>query len=167
MPCPIGFTPPNYSESMQWLARADHLLKTSWCSWGCMVDFHHKTTHQLLVARLPLNPKVPLWVSLTVNSFEFLPCDNTPQVECFMHFAILVYTTRKHSTLTVWATEVSNLIWSPHFRSSASINYKSISFVIGVPTSMLLFYQYSGHSILSIIIIEIFFLFLCLTNHTI
>ncbi len=84
-----------------------------------------------------------------------------------MHFAILVYTTSKHSTLTVWATEVSNLIWSPHFRSSASIYYKSTSFVIGVPTSMLLFYQYSGHSILSIIIIEIFFLFLCLTNHTI
>lgn len=57
----------------------------------------------------------------------------------------------------MWATEVSNLIWSPHFRSSASINYKSTSFVIGVPTSMLLFYQYSGHSVLSIIIIENFF----------
>ena len=56
--------------------------KKSPCMWGCMVDFHHKTTHQLLVARFLLNPKVPLWVSLTVNSFEFLPCDSTPQVEC-------------------------------------------------------------------------------------
>lgn len=67
----------------------------------------------------------------------------------------------------MWATEVSNLICSPHFRSSASRNYKDTSFVIGVPTRILLFYQSSGHSISSIILQETIFLFLCLTNHTI
>jgi hypothetical protein len=122
---------------------------------------------QLPVTRFLLNPNIPLWVSLTVNSFEFMPCDSTPQVECLCILLIGTALVQKHSTLTVWATEVSNLICSPHFRSSVYRNYKSTSFVIGVPTCMLLFYQYSGHSVHSIILLEIIFLFLCLTNHTI
>lgn len=59
------------------------LAETSEYTWGCMMGFHHKTTHQLLVARFLLNPNTPPLFSLAVNSFEFLPCDNTPQVECF------------------------------------------------------------------------------------
>lgn len=73
----------------------------------------------------------------------------------------------KSSSLTVWATEVSNLIWSPHFRSSASRYFKGISFGFGVPTSMLLFYQFSGHSMPSKILQEKSFLFGCLINQTI
>lgn len=48
-----------------------------------MVGFHHKTIHQPPVARFLLNPNVPPLFSLAVNSFEFLPCDGTPQAECF------------------------------------------------------------------------------------
>lgn len=73
----------------------------------------------------------------------------------------------KCSSLTVWATKVSNLICSPHFRSSASSNFKGISFVFGVPTSMLLFYQFSGHSTPSKILQENGFSFGCLMNYTI
>lgn len=73
----------------------------------------------------------------------------------------------KCSSLTVWATKVSNLICSPHFRSSASSNFKGISFVFGVPTSMLLFYQFSGHSTPSKILQENGFSFGCLINYTI
>ena len=46
------------------------------------MDFHHKTIYQPPVARFLLNPNVPPLFSLAVNSFEFLPCDGTPQVEC-------------------------------------------------------------------------------------
>lgn len=49
----------------------------------------------------------------------------------------------------MWATEVSNLICSPHFRSSVSRKRKKIAFAFDVPTRMLLFYQSSGHSIFS------------------
>ena len=66
-----------------------------------------------------------------------------------------------HSSLTVWATEVSNLICSPHFRSSVSIYNQGSAFAFDVPTYMLPFYRYLGHSLPHIIIQENLFLFYC------
>lgn len=148
---------------MWWLA---HAAKIAWDLHG---GFSPQDYIQLPVTRVLLNPNVPPLFSLAVNSFEFLPCDSTPQVECFAFRVSNFWRIGKHSSLTVWATEVSNLICSPHFRSSVSIHDQGIAFAFDVPTRMLLFYQSSGHSIPHIMIPEIRkrFLFARLINHTI
>lgn len=115
----------------------------------------------------PLYPNVPPLFSLAVKSFEFLPCDSTPQAECFyiLHSQHLVITV-KHSSLTVRATEVSNLIGSPHFRSSVSIHSQVSAFALDVPTLMRPFYRYWSHSLTHTMIQESLFLYAGLINQT-
>lgn len=95
-----------------------------------------------------------------------MPCDSTPQVECLYISRIQSKKTIKHSSLTVWATGVSNPICSPHFRSSVSINGQVGAFAVDVLTHILSFYRSLGRSPTLFIIQERLFLFACLIYHT-
>ncbi len=71
-----------------------------------------------------IKPHVPPLVRAPVNSFEFQPCGRTPQVDNLM-----VSLRRSNlnpniqlSSFTAWTTRVSNPVWSPRFRSSASVD---------------------------------------------
>ncbi len=81
-------------------------------------------------------------------------------------FTVFYFWTVKHSSLTVWATEVSNLICSPHFRSSVSIHSQVSAFALDVPTLMPPFYRYWGHSLTHTMIQESLFLYAGLINQT-
>ena len=59
-----------------------------------------------------------------VNSFEFQPCDRTPQAECLwrqLKKSNIIYTKIQHSEFTVQTTRVSNLVCYLHFRPSTSV----------------------------------------------
>jgi len=84
-----------------------------------------------------------------------------PRQSAFTFGVYCDFGTVKHSSLTVWATEVSNLICSPHFRSSVSIISQVSAFAVEVPTHMLSFYRYLGHSLTHTNIQENLFLLAC------
>ncbi len=70
-------------------------------------------------ALLRLKPHNQLLVRAPVNSFEFPPCDRTPQVEdlslslCHRHSIA----DNKSSSFTAWTTRVSNPVRYPRFRA--------------------------------------------------
>src|SRR5688572_24591497 len=84
-----------------------------------------------------IEPHVPLVVCLPANSFEFQPCDRTPQAACLTGY--LRHTPResgnaasKHA-FRARTTQVSNLLRSPSFSVSASISFQRLAFATGVP----------------------------------
>lgn len=67
----------------------------------------------------------------------------------------------------MWATEVSNLICSPHFRSSVSIHNQASAFALEVPIHIPPFYRYMDHSLTHYVIQEYLFCNVCLISQTI
>src|SRR3990167_4034226 len=84
-----------------------------------------------------IEPHVPLVVCLPANSFEFQPCGRTPQAACLTGY--LRHTPAKggnaasRHSFRARTTQVSNLLRSPGFRVSASVNFQRLAFATGVP----------------------------------
>ena len=95
-----------------------------------------------------IKPHVPPLVRAPVNSFEFQPCDRTPQVEdlslslCHRHSIA----DNKSSSFTAWTTRVSNPVCSPRFRASASVSSSPAAFAIGVLCNIYAFHRYITYS---------------------
>ncbi len=95
-----------------------------------------------------IKPHVPLVVCLPANSFEFQPCDRTPQAACLTGY--LRHTLRqkpknaasKHA-FRARTTQVSNLLRSPSFSASASISSQRSAFATGVPQGINAFHCYT------------------------
>jgi hypothetical protein len=70
-----------------------------------------------------IKPHAPPLVRAPVNSFEFQPCDRTPQVDILNHFRLATdrVSPTRVSSFTAWTTRVSNPVCSPRFRASASV----------------------------------------------
>ena len=95
-----------------------------------------------------IKPHAPPLVRAPVNSFEFQPCDRTPQVG---HLSLslsrrLSIADNECPSFTAWTTRVSNPVWSPRFRASASIADSWDAFAIGVLCDIYAFHRYTTHS---------------------
>ena len=95
-----------------------------------------------------IKPHAPPLVRAPVNSFEFQPCDRTPQVG---HLSLslsrrLSIADNECPSFTAWTTRVSNPVWSPRFRASASIQARQAAFAIGVLWHIYAFHRYTSHS---------------------
>ena len=95
-----------------------------------------------------IKPHAPPLVRAPVNSFEFQPCDRTPQVG---HLSLSL--DRRHSiadnecpSFTAWTTRVSNPVRSPRFRASASVQARHAASAIGVLRDIYAFHRYTAHS---------------------
>jgi len=103
-----------------------------------------------------IKPHAPPLVRTPVNSFEFQPCDRTPQVANLtvsLGRSILKPNVELAS-FRAWTTRVSNPVRSPRFRASASIQVQSAAFAIGVPWHIYAFHRYMPHSANLILIQE-------------
>ena len=96
-----------------------------------------------------IKPHAPPLVRAPVNSFEFHPCERTPQVGHLMRS--LRHRRRIGDTecpsFTAWTTRVSNPVCSPRFRPSASVSAQKIAFATGVPPDIYAFHRYTGNSV--------------------
>ena len=95
-----------------------------------------------------IKPHVPPLVRAPVNSFEFQPCDRTPQVG-----RLSLSLGRRHSaadderpSFTAWTTRVSNPVRSPRFRARASMQAWRAAFAIGVLWHIYAFHRYTPRS---------------------
>ena len=95
-----------------------------------------------------IKPHAPPLVRAPVNSFEFQPCDRTPQVG---HLSLslgrrLSIADNECPSFTAWTTRVSNPVRSPRFRASASVTPWKAAFAIGVLRDIYAFHRYTAHS---------------------
>jgi hypothetical protein len=97
-----------------------------------------------------IKPHDPPLVRAPVISFEFQPCDRTPQVACLTgylrHLELLPNT--KHASFRAWTTRVSNPVRSPRFRASASVMSQMTAFATGIPPDIYAFHRYTRNSII-------------------
>ena len=95
-----------------------------------------------------IKPHAPPLVRAPVNSFEFQPCDRTPQVEDLSLSLChrLSIADNKSSSFTAWTTRVSNPVRYPRFRASASVECSEAAFAIGVLRDIYAFHRYTTHS---------------------
>ena len=95
-----------------------------------------------------IEPHAPLLVRAPVNSFEFQPCDRTPQVGYLMR--LLGHRTLRsdieYPSFRAWTTRVSNPVCSPRFRVSASVSVQKVAFATDVPPDIYEFHLYTGNS---------------------
>ena len=95
-----------------------------------------------------IKPHAPPLVRAPVNSFEFQPCDRTPQVG---HLSLSLgrrpsVADNECPSFTAWTTRVSNPVRSPRFRASASMQARPAAFAIGVLWHIYAFHRYTPHS---------------------
>jgi hypothetical protein len=113
-----------------------------------------------------IKPHPPPLVRVPVNSFEFHPCEHTPQaVHLTGYLRHVSKTHAKCTSFTAGTTGVSNPVRSPSFRVSVSgqvdrnpkikINklhirgtYQRAAFAIGIPRDIHAFYRYTASSTL-------------------
>ena len=95
-----------------------------------------------------IKPHAPPLVRAPVNSFEFQPCDRTPQAG---HLTPSLG--RRHSTagdgcpsFTARTTRVSNPVRSPRFRAPASVQARRAAYATGVPWRIYAFHRYTPRS---------------------
>ena len=95
-----------------------------------------------------IKPHAPPLVRAPVNSFEFQPCDRTPQVG-----RLSLSLGRRHSaadderpSFTAWTTRVSNPVRSPRFRARASMQAWPAASAIGVLWHIYAFHRYTPRS---------------------
>ena len=111
----------------------------------------HRWICQALVRFLAyhrIKPHAPPLVRAPVNSFEFHPCEHTPQA---VHSLRLL---RNRTLLpdswctsfTVRTTRVSKPVCSPHLRASASVHGQMPAFAIGVLPDIYRFHPYTWNS---------------------
>ncbi len=96
-----------------------------------------------------IKPHAPPLVRAPVNSFEFQPCDRTPQAgHLCVSFGTAGVDTRntKCPSFTARTTRVSNPVCSPSFRASASVPVQIAAFATGVPPNIYAFHRYTGNS---------------------
>ncbi len=95
-----------------------------------------------------IKPHDPPLVRAPVNSFEFQPCDRTPQVVCLTGFLRHWGKTpnTKHTSFRAWTTRVSNPVRSPRFRASASVVSQMAAFATGIPPDIYAFHRYTRNS---------------------
>ena len=95
-----------------------------------------------------IKPHAPPLVRAPVNSFEFQPCDRTPQVGdlslSLCHRQPVA--DNKSPSFTAWTTRVSNPVRSPRLRASASVPSSPAAFAIGVLCNIYAFHRYIAHS---------------------
>ena len=95
-----------------------------------------------------IKPHAPPLVRAPVNSFEFQPCDRTPQVDdlslSLCHRPSVA--DNKSSSFTAWTTRVSNPVRSPRLRASASVPSSPAAFAIGVLCNIYAFHRYITYS---------------------
>ena len=114
-------------------------------------SLHHTCRVQARVRFLAyhrIKPHVPPLVRAPVNSFEFHRCRRTPQVE---HLTLSLSSWHciancECSSFTVRTTRVSNPVWYPHFRASASVTPRMPAFAIGVLHDIWAFHRYTMNS---------------------
>ncbi len=96
-----------------------------------------------------IKPHAPPLVRAPVNSFEFQPCDRTPQAEHLTRCSGTAGVNSRHtkcSSFTAWTTRVSNPVCSPHFRASASVTVQVAAFATGIPPHLYAFHRYTWNS---------------------
>ena len=95
-----------------------------------------------------IKPHAPPLVRAPVNSFEFHPCEHTPQAVHLMR--LLRYRALLPATwctsFTVRTTRVSKPVCSPHLRASASVSRQMPAFAIGVLPDIYRFHPYTWNS---------------------
>ena len=95
-----------------------------------------------------IKPHAPPLVRAPVNSFEFHPCEHTPQAVHLMR--LLRYRALLPATwctsFTVRTTRVSKPVCSPHLRASASIYSQLPAFALDVPPDIYRFHPYTRNS---------------------
>ena len=95
-----------------------------------------------------IKPHAPPLVRAPVNSFEFHPCEHTPQAVHLMRW--LRYRGLPPATwctsFTVRTTRVSKPVRSPHLRASASVHGQTSAFATGVPPDIYRFHPYTWNS---------------------
>ena len=95
-----------------------------------------------------IKPHTPPLVRAPVNSFEFQPCDRTPQVGdlslSLCHRPSVA--DNKSPSFTAWTTRVSNPVRSPRLRASASVPSSPAAFAIGVLCNIYAFHRYITYS---------------------
>ena len=95
-----------------------------------------------------IKPHAPPLVRAPVNSFEFQPCDRTPQVGR-LSLSLgrrLSAADDERPSFTAWTTRVSNPVRSPRFRARASMQDWRAAFAIGVLWHIYAFHRYTPHS---------------------
>ena len=95
-----------------------------------------------------IKPHAPPLVRAPVNSFEFQPCDRTPQVGR-LSLSLgrrLSAADDERPSFTAWTTRVSNPVRSPRFRTSASMPVQSAAFATDVPPDIYGFHSYTWNS---------------------
>ena len=102
-----------------------------------------------------IKPHAPPLVRAPVNSFEFQPCDRTPQVG---HLSLslsrrLSIADNECPSFTAWTTRVSNPVRYPRFRASASIVSSQAAFAIGVLNHIYACHRYMIHSACAVYIL--------------
>src|SRR5579872_6322040 len=96
-----------------------------------------------------IKPHAPPLVRAPVNSFEFQPCDRTPQAGCLSRCCGTIglgTDHTKHPSFRARTTRVSNPVCSPSFRASASVVVQCAAFATGVPPDIYAFHRYTGNS---------------------
>ena len=99
-------------------------------------------------ALLRIKQHAPLLVRAPVNSFEFQPCDRTPQVgrlSLSLGRRLSVADDERPSFMA-WTTRVSNPVRSPRFRARASMQAWRAASAIGVLWHIYAFHRYTPHS---------------------
>ncbi len=95
-----------------------------------------------------IKPHAPPLVRAPVNSFEFHPCEHTPQAvhltRLLRHRAFMA----QHLVHIVYSvtTRVSNPVRSPRFRASASVYGQELAFASGVLPDLYRFHPYTRNS---------------------
>ena len=95
-----------------------------------------------------IKPHAPPLVRAPVNSFEFQPCDRTPQVGR-LSLSLgrrLSVADDERPSFTAWTTRVSNPVRSPRFRARASMQAWRAAFANGVLWHIYAFHRYTPHS---------------------
>ena len=95
-----------------------------------------------------IKPRAPPLVRAPVNSFEFQPCDRTPQVGR-LSLSLgrrLSAADDERPSFTAWTTRVSNPVRSPRFRARASMQAWRAASAIGVLWHIYAFHRYTPHS---------------------
>ena len=95
-----------------------------------------------------IKPHAPPLVRAPVNSFEFHPCEHTPQAVHLMRllrYRVLLPATWCTS-FTVRTTRVSKPVCSPHLRASVSVHGQKSAFATGVLPDIYRFHPYTWNS---------------------
>ena len=95
-----------------------------------------------------IKPHAPPLVRAPVNSFEFQPCDRTPQagrLSLSLGRRLSVADDERPS-FTAWTTRVSNPVRSPRFRARASMQAWPAASAIGVLWHIYAFHRYTPRS---------------------